>query len=773
MKKGQWKKVLSLVLAFMIMFTGFAIMPETISAATKAPTKITLNAKTKTIDTGKSFKLQVKSVTPKKADKSVKYTTSNKKIATVSSKGVVKALKPGKVTITVTSKKNKKVKATCKVTVRQLVKSVKIKNGNQLYLQKGKTLKLKTSVAPSNASKKTVTYKTSNKKVATVDKKGKVTAKKAGTATITVTAADGSKKKATTKVTVFDTKIKKATVTPAKATLYVGKSVQLKTKVTSPKKGAVNAFTWKSSNTKVATVDAKGKVTAKKAGTATITGTAADGSKVKVTSKITVKQYVTSVKLTDTSVTIGEKVTVKATVAPSNASNKSLTWKTSDASIATVDGSGVVTGVKAGTVTITATAKDGSKKSGSCKVTVNPILVSSVSVDKTTADLKVGDSVKLTAAVAPANATNKNVTWSSDNAKVATVDNAGTVKAVAEGTAHIVVTATDGSGKAAICTVKVTKKIVDVTKVTLDQTAVEIKANETVTLTATVAPSDATDKTVTWTSSDTTVATVANGVVTPVAGGETTITAKAGKVTATCVVTVIAEKDALAETDYTYNYSIDKSAVGYSVSYNDTTETMTNEELTSDFEDIMDAWALYGDTTKSLEEIWNSDATDKAMAELEKLNAYKLADKYGDVQIAENEDGTKTIEAVKEDGSKEVKANIAFAANEDGSADITVTRLGENEKAVTISNLTRTVENGVTTLTAEVEGKAVKAVINEDASKINVYRVNGATDVAAFTYESNDNEYSAEINKTYYTELLDILGTTRTITDVTIMNQYK
>ena len=164
------------------------------------------------------------------------------------------------------------------------------------------------------------------------------------------------------------------------------------------------------------------------------------------------------------------------------------------------------------------------------------VAVSSVSLDKTSVSLNVGESVTLAATVKPDNATNKTVSWSSSNASVASVDASGKVSAVAEGTATITAKAGD---KTATCSVTVTKKVVAVESVTLDKSSLELNEGETATLTATVKPDNASDKTVTWSSSKTSVATVdANGKVTAVAEGNATITAKAGNKSATCSVTV-------------------------------------------------------------------------------------------------------------------------------------------------------------------------------------------------------------------------------------------
>ena len=153
----------------------------------------------------------------------------------------------------------------------------------------------------------------------------------------------------------------------------------------------------------------------------------------------------------------GETLKLTATVEPPTATNKNVTWSSNKESVATVDSNGKVTAVAPGEATITVTA-DGSK-TATCTVTVSPatVAVTGVSLDKTTAQMKPGETLKLTATVEPPTATNKNVTWSSNKESVATVDSNGKVTAVAPGEATITVTA-DGS-KTATCTVNVSESL--------------------------------------------------------------------------------------------------------------------------------------------------------------------------------------------------------------------------------------------------------------------------------------------------------------------------
>ncbi len=203
--------------------------------------------------------------------------------------------------------------------------------------------------------------------------------------------------------------------------------------------------------------------------------------------------------------------------------------------------SGTPTTANTYSFTVTATNASGSD-SKDLSITISApasVSVTGVSLNKDSLNLYVGDNETLTATVEPANATNKGVTWSSDKPDVATVDANGKVTAVGEGNTTITVTTEDGS-KTATCEVTVTAATVPVTGVTLNKTSTSLYVGDTETLTATVAPDNATNKNVTWSTSDANVATVENGVVTAVSAGTATITVTTedGAKTATCTVTV-------------------------------------------------------------------------------------------------------------------------------------------------------------------------------------------------------------------------------------------
>ena len=256
-----------------------------------------------------------------------------------------------------------------------------------------------------------------------------------------------------------------------KTTLSLGKGESYTLKATVVPVDAENKkVTWKSSDNKVATADANGRVTAIASGSATITATTDDGGKT-ATCTVSVAGAASGVTLDKTSLSLdkGESYTLKATVTPADAENKKVTWKSSDSKVVTVDADGRVTAVAPGSATITVTTVDGNK-TATCAVSVAGA-VSGVTLDKTELALKVDESAVLKATVLPENALDKKVTWKSSDTKVATVDANGKVTAVAPGTATITVTTEDGN-KTATCTVRVGDQLV-ITFVTNGGTAVK------------------------------------------------------------------------------------------------------------------------------------------------------------------------------------------------------------------------------------------------------------------------------------------------------------
>ena len=437
---------------------------------------------------------------------------------------VLTAVKEGTATITASYGS---VEATCEVTVvKNFVEVTEITlDKTELELKTGESETLTATVKPDDATDPTVSWSSSDEKIATVVD-GVVTGVAAGSATITATAGD---KTATCAVTVSEAVVPVTEISLDKEKLDMTEGdTQTLTATVKPDNATVKTVTWKSSDETIAKV-VDGVVTAVKAGSVVITATAGDKSatcEVFVSKKVI---PVTKVTITPSTLNLatGETVTLTVSVEPEGAAYE-VEWSSSDETVATIV-DGVVTAVGEGTATVTAVVGD---DSATCVVTVETP-IESITLDKTELEMVKGDTEILTVTINPETAKEVKVTWSSSDEKIATVDETGKVTAVGAGEATITAKA---GGKEATC--KVTVKV-PVESITLDKTSLTLKEGATAVLVATVKPDDATDKTVTWSSSDETIATVDNnGKVTGIKEGEATVTAKAGDKTATCKVTV-------------------------------------------------------------------------------------------------------------------------------------------------------------------------------------------------------------------------------------------
>lgn len=310
----------------------------------------------------------------------------------------------------------------------------------------------------------------------------------------------------------------------------VGGSKVVSVTVTPP--NAVYTLSYKIYDTTIAEVS-NGVVYGKKAGETDLK-VWTDNGKYDMCRVIVYENKPTSIDLPSTlSLEVGKSKTLTPTVAPSDATY-TLSWSSSYTSVATVSQSGLVTAKAAGATIITVRTDNG--KSDDCLVTVTQSAVSptSVSVTPTSLSLEVNQTANLTATVYPSNATTS-LTWSSSNTNVAKVSN-GIVTAVGAGSC--VITVKTSNGKSATCNVTVAEPVVNPTSVYVSPSSLSLEVNETANLTATVYPSNATTS-LTWSSSNSSVAKVSNGKVTAVGAGTCKITVKTsnGK-SGSCNVTV-------------------------------------------------------------------------------------------------------------------------------------------------------------------------------------------------------------------------------------------
>ena len=371
-----------------------------------------------------------------------------------------------------------------------------------------------------------ITFTSSDESIATVNN-GKVTFKGYGTATITATTASGKTAACTVKI---NRAVSGVRLDYSKLSLKTGETAAL-TATVYPSNAANKAVKWISSTPDVASVDQTGKITALKPGITTITVETEDGGYT-ATCNVTVIDSsivsVTGVKLSATvaELTIGNSKQLTAAISPTNATNKGVTWSSSNTNVASVSSSGVVVAKGEGTVTITVKTDDGGY-TAACTIRVSKpspsvVAVTGVKLSAIGIELPVGGSKRLSATITPSNATNKAVTWSSDNTSVAAVNASGLITAKGEGTATVTVRTDDG-GYTATC--KIT--VVPVTapeKVEISVSADSLKYKETTKVNVSELP---VGYTVQYSSSDESIAKVdSNGNIKAVGKGTATITVK-------------------------------------------------------------------------------------------------------------------------------------------------------------------------------------------------------------------------------------------------------
>lgn len=404
----------------------------------------------------------------------VTWKSSKTKVATVDDTGKVECLAKGKATISALV--DGKVQATVTVSVTTLVESLTIGSKTGTFtVASGKKLNLTATAAPAEAANKAVIWTiTEGSQYAKISGSGVVTANKNLTVPVTVTvqaaAKDGSGVTAQQEITInplsYGVEIKRPNASENTTLVWdmADQNVILLSAKVYPL-SAEQAVTWKSSNAKVASIDASGKITCLKAGTVTITATANDGSGKKASFKLQIVKLMKSLGLVDVSVAGGKSVTLKPLFTPADPTNKKLAWSVSENKYGIkINGSGKVS-TKAVTepvnVTVTASALDGSGVSTSCEVTVYPATTKvtiSPKDGKLPASISVDTTLELTASSLPENTANV-YTWKSSNEKIATVDANGVVTAIKAGKVKITCTAADGTNKSASVTLKIVEAI--------------------------------------------------------------------------------------------------------------------------------------------------------------------------------------------------------------------------------------------------------------------------------------------------------------------------
>jgi len=528
---------------------GFSVKSATCSL-TVAPTpvtSITLTPSTSTTLTVGSILTISSVVAPTAApDKSLSWSSSDIDVVSVNGSGVITAVKVGTAIITATSVQNQTVSTTLLVNVTPVaVTSITFNPDAATSMTVGGTQTITAVIAPTNATDKSINWTTSDASLATVSTTGFVTALKAGTVTITATSVQYSGISQKAIIVISDIMPASISISPVGTqTVFVGSSVSL-TATILPANAANQLVTWTSSDATIAYIDANGKVSGLKVGTVSIIVTSNAVTTVKATSSIIVNPVAVSAIAFNpaliTTMTVGETQSLTAEITPTNATDKFLNWSTSDASFATISTSGVVSALKAGTVTITCTSVQNPSVKQSGIITISDILPSSITLlPNNTQTVNVGASLVITHTILPNNAANQSVTWSSSDVNIATVDGTGKINGLKAGTVTITATSNAVTSVKSSLTVVVNNVLISTINVT--PTSLNLIIGQATQLTASIAPSTATLKTFKWTTSDNSKVTIdASGTINAIALGTVTITATAddaGAVKGTCIVIV-------------------------------------------------------------------------------------------------------------------------------------------------------------------------------------------------------------------------------------------
>jgi uncharacterized protein YjdB len=470
--------------------------------------------------------------------------------ASISPGGLVTAVADGTVTARATANDGSGVTGTMIISISKLVTGITVTGAggaNTITTDNG-TLQLSAAILPVNATNQSVTWSIANVTgQATINSTGLVTAADNGTVIATATANDGSGVTGTLTITNSNqiVPVTGITVTGTGGVTTIttdNGALQLSAAIL-PANATNKSVTWTVINgTGQATINASGLLSAVANGTVTARATANDGSAVFGTLSITISIIVTGITVTGTGgattiTTDNGTLQLIVTVSPASAENKTVTWSiTNGAGLSVINSSGLVTAVDNGTVTVRATANDGSGVYGTFIITNSNQIVPVTDITVTGAGgsnsiNSDNGTLQLSVSVIPANATNKTVTWSITNGTgQATISTTGLVTAVDNGTVTARATANDGSGVSGTLIITNTNQIVPVTGITVSAAggASTINSdNGTLQLSTTVLPSNATDKSVTWSVTNGTGRALisATGLVTAVDNG--TVTARA------------------------------------------------------------------------------------------------------------------------------------------------------------------------------------------------------------------------------------------------------
>ena len=538
-----------------INFGDFVLFAEVFGTTCEPPpavARVTVSPSSASIEEGGTQQFSATaydSVDVEISGKTFIWSSDSASVATIDSSGLATGLDAGSTTITATVDG---VSGTATLTVTEpppAVARVTV-SPSSVSIEEGGTHQFSATAYTSDntmISGKTFVWTSSSPSVATVNASGLATGVDAGSTTITAT-VDGISGTATLTVTVSPPVVARVTVSPSSVSIEEGGTHQFSATAYTSDNTMISGktFVWASSSPSVATVDASGLATGVDAGSTTITATV-DG--VSGTATLTVTEpppVVARVTVSPSSVSIEEGGTrqFSATAYESDntmISGKTFVWTSSSPSVATVNASGLATGVDAGSTTITATV-DGISGKATLNVTESPPAVARVTVSPSSVSIEEGGTRQFSATAFTSDNTmisGKTFVWTSSSTSVATINSSGLATGVDAGSTTITATVDGISGTA---TLTVTESPPAVARVTVSPSSVSIEEGGTHQFSATAFTSDNTmisGKTFVWTSSSASVATInASGLATGVDAGSTTITATVDGVSGTATLTV-------------------------------------------------------------------------------------------------------------------------------------------------------------------------------------------------------------------------------------------
>ena len=478
----------------------------------------------------------------------VTYTSSAEKNATVDAAGVVTALQKGKTTITATLKtEERSYRATVTITIVRRVTEIEVnedslsvyaaddpailslltqpvpEGARVLVLPVNRSQKLGITALPKDANDRKTTLSTDSPEICDVT--GSTLKPQAlGECNVTITSQQNPEITFTYHVLVVQP-ITKLTLSLEKSELFIGETTRISTAFT-PEDATMQQVIYSSRNEEIATVDQNGLVTALKKGTVTLDAAAADGSGRTASIRLTVKQQPESITLSETSfvINVGKTKRITAQVLPAATNDKSVTWTSSDESVATVTSNGTVKPVAPGACTITCASKDLPQVYATATVEVHQ-LVTRVAFLEKSLSFDVNTTCQTYWEIEPANATDQSVTFSSSNEKIATVDENGLITGLKRGSCTITVKTADGSNRKATIKINVLQPV---TGVHMEKGTYRVGIDEGLRIKAVLEPSDASNTNMTWSVADSSIASVRGSnnrpVVTGKRWGTTTVT---------------------------------------------------------------------------------------------------------------------------------------------------------------------------------------------------------------------------------------------------------